>query len=119
MKKKIIVAALFLALVNGCSKPQWEEEMIDLGNVSTSTNIKSITQNKNVIIAQFETTIGSKYSVQIIPFGSDVPVRNEGFTATNDLTIKEYDLSNLAKKDYDLIFIDINGKEVKYPIVIK
>jgi hypothetical protein len=93
--------------------------VIDLGNKSTSTAIKSISQTGNIVTAEFETTIGSKYSVQIIPFGSDVPSKKEGFTATEAITKKVYDLSELSKKDYDLIFIDISGKEVKYPLVIK
>ena len=94
-------------------------QVIDLGKLSTSTAIKSINQSGNVVTAIFETTIGAKYSVQIVPFGSDEPVKKEGFTATETETKKIYDLSNLARKDYDLIFIDVSGKEVKYPIIKK
>ena len=92
---------------------------IDLGKASTATSIKSIGQAGNVITAEFVTTPGAKYSVQVIPFGIDEAVKTEGFTATDTLTKKVYDLSALPKKDYDLIFIDIAGKEVKYPIIIK
>lgn len=92
---------------------------IDLGKASTATSIKSIGQAGNVITAEFVTTPGAKYSVQVIPFGKDESVRTEGFTATDTLTKKVYDLSALPKKDYDLIFIDIAGKEVKHPIIIK
>jgi hypothetical protein len=96
-----------------------QPQIIDLGNQSTSTAIKSIAQTGNIITAEFETTVGAKYSVQIIPFGSEIPSKKEGFTATEGITKKIYDLSELSKKDYDLVFIDISGKEVKYPIVIK
>jgi hypothetical protein len=92
---------------------------IDLGITSTATSIKSIHQVGNVVTAQFITTPGAKYSVQLIPFGTDESAKTEGFTATDTVTKKVYDLSALAKKDYDLIFIDIAGKEVKYPIIIK
>ena len=92
---------------------------IDLGKASTATSIKSIGQAGNVVTAEFVTTPGAKYSVQVIPFGKDESVRTEGFTAIDTLTKKVYDLSALPKKDYDLIFIDIAGKEVKYPIIIK
>ena len=92
---------------------------IDLGVKSTSTSIKSISQANNIVTAEFETTVGSKYSVQIVPFGKDEPVKKDGFTATDITTKKVYDLSALAKKDYDLIFIDISGKEIKYPLIIK
>ena len=56
---------------------------------------------------------------QVVPFGKEDPVKKEGFTATEAVTKKVYDLSGLTKQDYDLIFIDINGKEVKHPIIIK
>lgn len=92
---------------------------IDLGVVSTSTGIKSVKQTDNIVTAEFETTVGAKYSVQIIPFGSEKPAKTEGFTATEVTTKKIYNLSDLAKKDYDLIFIDISGKEAKFPIIIK
>ena len=92
---------------------------IDLGIKSTATSIKSIGQTANVVTVEFITTPGAKYSVQVIPFGKDEAVKTEGFTATDIITKKVYDLSALPKKDYDLIFIDIAGKEVKYPIIIK
>jgi len=92
---------------------------IDLGIKSTATSIKSIGQTANVVTVEFITTPGAKYSVQVIPFGKDEAVKTEGFTATDIITKKVYDLSALPKKDYDLIFIDIAGKEIKYPIIIK
>jgi hypothetical protein len=118
MKKLTLISVLFLA---ACTKitPVPMPAPIDLGVKSTSTSIKSIYQVGNTVTAEFETTVGSKYSVQIIPFGSDEPVKKDGFTAMDITTKKVYDLSTLAKKDYDLIFIDIAGKETKYPIIIK
>jgi len=117
MKKLLLTTVIFLAACTKIATPP--NPTIDLGIKSTSTSIKSINQVGNTVTAEFETTIGSKYSVQIIPFGSEEPVRKEGFTATETITQKIYNLSNLAKKDYDLIFIDVNGKEVKYPLIIK
>jgi len=120
MKKTTIVLGALLLLIGGCTKPELEvDEPINLGVQSTSTAIKSINQTGNVVTVVFETTVGSKYSVQITPFGSETPVKKEGFTATENTTQKVYDLSDLSKKDYDLTFIDISGKEVKYPIVVK
>jgi hypothetical protein len=46
-------------------------------------------------------------------------VIKEGFTAVDNTTQKVYDLSRQSKRDYDLTFIDIMGKEIKYPIVVK
>ena len=117
MKKLLII----LLLLSSCRKVEVRPEPnpIVLGVKSTSTSIKSISQTGNIVTAEFETTIGSKYSVQIIPFGSEEPAKKEGFTATETITRKIYNLSDLAKKDYDLIFIDINGKETKYPLIVK
>ena len=94
-------------------------QVIDLGVTSTSTGIKSVSQVGNIITAEFVTTPGAKYSVQIVPFGKEEPVKKEGFTATDSTTKKIFNLSDLDKKDYDLLFIDISGKEVKHPIIIK
>lgn len=119
MKKTIITLGL-IVLIAGCTKVDLPQPApIDLGVKSTSTSIKSINQSGNIVTAVFETTVGAKYSVQIVPFGSEEPIKKEGFTANDLTTQKTYDLSSLPKKDYDLIFIDIDGKEVKYPIIIK
>jgi hypothetical protein len=111
---------ILIFVIYSCTKIEIEEPTpINLGVQSTSTSIKSITQTGNVVTAEFATTIGAKYSVLIIPFGKEEPVKKEGFTATEEVTKKVFDLKQLAKQDYDLIFIDINGKEVKHPIIIK
>lgn len=120
MKKRLIILSITLFLVGGCSRTELiGPDPIDLGKTSTTTSIKSVNQVGNVVTVTFETTVGSKYSVQITPFDSETPVKKEGFTATDVTTEKVYDLSGFSKKDYDLTFIDISGKEVKYPIVVK
>ena len=117
MKRVLLTMVIFLAACTKIVSPP--SPIMDLGVKSTSTSIKSINQTGNIVTAVFETTVGAKYSVQIVPFGSEEPVKREGFTATEVITRKIYNLSDLARKDYDLIFIDINGKEVKYPLIIK
>ena len=117
MKKLTLVMVMFLAACTKIDLPA--PQVIDLGVQSQSTSIKSITQSGNVVTAEFETTVGSKYSVQIVPFGSDEPSKKDGFTAESTITKKVYDLSSLKKMDYDLIFIDISGKEIKHPLIIK
>jgi hypothetical protein len=117
MKKATLIMVMFLA---ACTKiAPTPQPTIDLGVQSQSTGIKSIVQVNNTVTAVFETTPGAKYSVQVIPFGSEKPAFKEGFTASDVTTQKIYNLSTLTKSDYDLIFIDISGKEIKYPIVIK
>jgi hypothetical protein len=117
MKKATLIMVMFLA---ACTKiAPTPQQTIDLGVQAQATGIKSIVQTNNTVTAVFETTPGSKYSVQVIPFGSEKPAFKEGFTASDVTTQKIYNLSTLTKSDYDLIFIDISGKEAKYPIVIK
>lgn len=118
MKKAILISVLFLSACTKVATPPMPVS-IDLGVKATSTGIKSITQSGNLVTAEFETTPGAKYSVQFVAFGSDQPSKKDGFTATEVITKKVYSLSDLTKKDYDLIFIDIDGKEVKHPIIIK
>ena len=117
MKKATLIMVMFLAACTKVATPP--TPTIDLGVQSQSTGIKSIVQTNNTVTAVFETTPGAKYSVQVIPFGSEKPAFKEGFTASDVTTQKIYNLSTLTKSDYDLIFIDISGKEIKYPIVIK
>ena len=120
LEKLLNLGFLLTIIVVSCRKIEPVPfQVIDLGKQSTSTSIKSIIQNGNTVSAEFATTPGSKYSVQIIPFGSEEPAKKEGFTAKDSLTVKSYDLTGLPKKHYDFIFIDISGKEVKFPIVIK
>jgi len=120
MKKLTLIAVLFLAV--SCTKiasTPFAKNSIDLGTTPSATGIKTAQQTGNSITVDFSTTIGSKYSVQIAPFGSEVPVKVDGFIAVDTVTTKTYDLSSYAKNHYDLIFIDISGKEVKYPVIIK
>jgi hypothetical protein len=118
--KVILIILTFIVGVASCRKSDYVPmPKIDLGTKSISTGIKTITQTNNTVVAQFETTIGAKYAVQIIPFGSEEPIKKDAFTATDDVTTKTYDLSTLPKRDYDLLFIDVEGKEVKYPLTIK
>ena len=120
MKRILFYTALSFLTLAACTN--YEQEVIapiNLGVKSTSTAIKSINQTENTVTAVLETTPGAKYSIQIIPFGSEQPVKKEGFTATESQTTKYLNLSELPKKDYDFIFIDVDGKEVKYPLTIK
>ena len=122
MNKKLITILIILGFVIGCKKYEEiypETPQINLGKTPELTAIKLVKQENNIVTAVFSTTPGAKYSIQIIPFGSETPIIKEGFTANNIEASRIFDLSDLPKKDYDLIFIDISGNEVKYPITIK
>lgn len=116
----MLVLIGILLYITGCTKIEVQPPtVIDLGKKSESTAIKQISIVENIVSAKFQTTSGAKYSVQVLPFGSDEPVMKDGFTATDTITSKIYNLKALPKQDYDVIFIDIQGKEIKYPITIK
>ena len=120
LEKLLNLGFLLTLVIASCRKVEPVPfQVIDLGKQSTSTSIKSIVQNGTTVTAEFATTPGAKYSVQIIPFGSEEPAKKEGFTAKDSLTVKSYNLTDLPKKHYDFIFIDIAGNQVKYPILIK
>lgn len=116
----IILLVLIVYIMVGCKKIEVQPPaVIDLGVKPMSTAIKQITETNNVVTVKFQTTPGAKYSVHIIPFGSDEPVLKDGFTASDSVTNKLYNLKDLPKRNYDFLFMDIAGHEVKYPITIK
>lgn len=116
----IILLVLIVYLMVGCRKIDVQPPtVIDLGTKPMSTAIKQISESNNVVTVKFYTTPGAKYSVHIIPFGSDEPVVKDGFTASDSVTNKLYNLKDLPKRNYDFLFMDIAGHEVKYPITIK
>ena len=103
-----------------CTKVDLPTPVINLGVIPTSTNINKVTPlTTGTITAEFAVTKDAKYSVQIIPFGAEDPVKTFGFTADANVVTKNYDLSSLPNGDYTLIFIDVVGKEIKQQITIK
>ena len=66
MKKIVLISIMFLAACTKIDVPA--PQAIDLGVKSASTSIKSIYQVGNTVTAEFETTVGAKSAVQIIPF---------------------------------------------------
>ena len=120
MKQLTLICVFAIFILTGCRKVETPQLIgIDLGKVSTSTSISNLIQTGNTITAEFTVTEGAKYSVQIAPFGSDKTTKVDGFTADGPKVIKTYDFSSLKKTDYDLILIDIDGRETKRPIIIK
>jgi hypothetical protein len=103
-----------------CTKVDLPTPVINLGVVPTSTSINKVTPlTTGTITAEFAVTKDAKYSVQIVPFGAEDPVKTFGFTADSEVVTKIYDLSSLPNGDYTLIFIDVIGKEIKRSITIK
>lgn len=116
--KKLLLVALFLA---GCTKiDTYQPYVIDLGKQATSTKIlkvSPIVSDGNVTV-QLAVTQGAKYSLQITNL-LDSELKTFGFTAEDTIYIKKLDLTDLKNGDYNLVLIDISGKEVKTNIIIK
>lgn len=93
---------------------------IDLGQKANSTSIKKVTplvSNGNVTV-EMNLTTGAKYSIQVTDL-LDNELRTFGFTADKDIYIKNLDLSSLKTGDYNLVLLDISGKETRANIIIK
>jgi hypothetical protein len=118
MKKVIITIVVFLAACTKVVQPP--VPAIDLGQKATATSIKKVTpivSNGNITV-ELGVTQGAKYSLQITDL-LDEEIKTFGFTADDTIYIKKLDLTDLKNGDYNLVLIDIAGKEVKSNIIIK
>lgn len=90
----------------------------DFGKTSTEMRFitNSITNNNNAVVT-IGVTPGSKYSVQILNISGD-PVATKGLIADEAVEIVTLDTKELKSGVYDVVIIDINGKEIKQPINI-
>ena len=118
MKKALLTMVVFLAACTKVVQPPLPA--IDLGQKATSTSIKKVTpivSNGNVTV-ELGVTQGAKYSLQVTNL-LDEELKTFGFTADDTIYIKSLDLTSLKNGDYNLVLIDISGKETKTNIIIK
>ena len=116
MKKLLLITLIALA---GCTKIDVPMPM-NLGVTSTSTAINKVTpviSNGNVTV-EMSLTPGAKYSLQVTDLLDD-EIKTFGFTSDKDIYVKQLDLTSLKNGDYNLVLIDIAGKETKTNIIIK
>ena len=123
MKKILFVLTAITLTIGSCRKsdyvPKIKPTAIDLGNKSTTMNFKSETvQLNNTVSFDVAVTEGSKYSFQIVDFKGDV-VLTEGLNADNITEKVTLNINKITPGAYDLIFIDIQGNEIKKPLIIK
>ena len=118
---KTILGIYFLIIIIliACSKVV-STPVIELGKQATSTTINSVNPpiSTGKVIASMTVTPGAKYSLQLIDLKGDVKSAT-GFTADNELVIKELDYSDVNSGDYTVTLIDILGTEYKRNITIK
>jgi hypothetical protein len=94
--------------------------VIDLGKVSTSTAIVSLSTAliKDKVDVTMSLTPGAKYSLRLIDLNNNIK-KSVGFTADNTLVVRTLDYSDVKTGYYTLELIDISGKEYKRLITIK
>jgi hypothetical protein len=118
MKKILVIMVVFLLACTKVVQPP--TPAIDLGKLPTATSIKKVTpvvSDGNVNV-ELSVTQGAKYSLQVTDL-LDEEIKTFGFTADDTIYIKKLDLTSLKNGDYNLILIDIAGKEVRSNIIIK
>ena len=125
MKQKTIIKLLGLTfltvlIATSCRKTIEQPLAIDLGRTATSTAISKVTPlvSSGNITMEMNVTNGAKYSILVTDL-LDNELKSFGFTADKDIYIKDLDLTSLKNGDYNLVLIDISGKETRTNIVIK
>lgn len=109
---------VFLTACTKIAPPPLPE--INLGQKAKATSIKKVTpiiSNGNITV-ELGVTQGAKYSLQVTNL-LDEELKTFGFTADDTIYIKKLDLTSLKNGDYNLVLIDIAGKEVRSNIIIK
>lgn len=116
MKKLLLIGLILLA---GCRKIDLPHT-IDLGVTSKSTAITKVYPivSNGQITVDMSLTSGAKYSLQVTDL-LDNELKTFGFTADNNIYTRKLDLTDLKNGDYNLVLIDIAGKETKANIIIK
>jgi hypothetical protein len=116
MKKLLLIALVLLA---GCRKLN-VVPLVDLGTQSQSTAITKVHPiiSNGQITVDMNITSGAKYSLQVTDL-LDNKIKTFGFTADSDIYTRKLDLTDLKNGDYNLVLIDIAGKETRTNIIIK
>jgi hypothetical protein len=116
MKKLLLIV---LVLLVGCRKIDFPAP-INLGVQSQSTAITKVHPiiSNGQITVYMNVTSGAKYSLQVTDL-LDNEIKTFGFTADSDIYTRKLDLTDLKNGDYNLVLIDIAGKETRTNIIIK
>ena len=118
MKRVLLTMVVFLAACTKVVQPPMPN--IDLGQKATATAISKVTpivSNGNITV-EMKVTPGAKYSLQVTNLLDD-ELKTVGFTATDTIYIQKMDLTSLKTGDYNLVLIDIAGKESRSNVIIK
>jgi hypothetical protein len=114
----LIITVLLVFSCNKVATPP--PFVVDLGKQAQSTAITKVTpvlSNGNVTVTM-RVTRGAKYSLQVTDLLEN-ELKTFGFTADDTIYMRKLDLTSLKNGDYNLILIDIAGKESKQNLIIK
>ena len=117
--RKLLFLLIFISV--GCTKIPILPPKVELGAIPTSSVINKVSpivsDGSNGVVDMTLTT-DAKYSLLVTNLlGHELKV--VGFTAESSKVTKRLDLSDLKNGDYNLILIDIQGRESKTNVVIK
>lgn len=117
--KAIAIILIFILTIGSCQKETIKPAKIDLGVKSTNMKFNSpAVQIGEIAVFTVSVTPGSKYSIQITDINGDVKL-TKGILADNYNESISLDVSKISVGAYDLIFIDVQGNEIKQPLIIK
>jgi hypothetical protein len=117
--KKLLYLLIFIFV--GCTKIPILPPKVELGAIPTSSVINKVSpivsDGANVVVSMTLTT-DAKYSLQVTDL-LDKELKVVGFTAESSSVTKKLDLSDLKNGDYNLILMDIQGREYRTNVIIK
>ena len=118
MKKAFLITVIFLMACTKVAPPP--PFIIDLGKqaqITAITKVNPVVSNGYVTVTM-KVTNGAKYSLQVTDLLEN-ELKTFGFTANDTIYIKNLDLTSLKSGDYNLILLDISGKESRQNLIIK
>lgn len=120
---RVLLGIYFLAILIliACTKVATvpTPQVIDLGKPSMRMSFKSapVITNGNVVFS-IQTTVGAKYSVQVVDIAGDVKVK-QGVLADKEVETIILPLDKVNAGAYDIVILDVAGAEIKQPITKK
>lgn len=121
MKKIIFLLAIITLTIGSCQKQDVKiakPSIIDLGTHSKSMSYATIPLlNNGVLTINVNVTPGSKYSFQLTDIGGNEIV-SKGLVADAMTETVTLDVSKVPAGFYDVNVLNVNGEEIKSPILI-
>ena len=112
---------LLIFIFAGCTKIPVLPPKVELGAIPTSSvinKVSPIVSDGSNVVVEMTLTTDAKYSLQVTDLLEN-ELKVVGFTAESSKVTKRLDLSELKNGDYNLVLIDIQGRENKTNVIIK